>query len=161
MVDLIKNGLFVFFLIIFGKFLQNNFFIFKLYSSLQGMVKYCNRAWKQCFFFFCLFFRNISKTAEIILIKKIWRNHDISVNKKALISEHRKNYIFRDNCFVKMSVSLYVTKFLWTSLLKNQCEYQNFTHGFGAMRADQILIHIGPKLREERELKFKIIIFSN
>ena len=48
--------------------------------------------------------------AETILIKKIGRNHGISVYKKALISEHRKNDIFRDyNCFVKMSVSLYVT----------------------------------------------------
>ena len=44
-----------------------------------------------------------------MLIKKIGRNHDISVYKKALISEHRKNYIFRDNCFVKMSVSLLVS----------------------------------------------------
>ena len=62
--------------------------------------------------FFASFFRNISKTAETILIKKIGRNHGISVYKKALISEHRKNYIFRDNnCFVKMSVSLYVTNF--------------------------------------------------
>ena len=61
--------------------------------------------------FFLLFFRNISKTAETILIKKIG-HHDISVYKKALISEHRKNYIFRENnCFVKMSVGLYVTNF--------------------------------------------------
>ena len=55
--------------------------------------------------FFPSFFRNISKTAETILIKKIGRNHGISVYKKALISKHQKNYIFRDNnCFVKMSV---------------------------------------------------------
>ena len=58
-------------------------------------------------FFACLFFFLISqKTAETILIKKIGRNHGISVYKKALISEHRKNHIFRDNkCSVKMSVS--------------------------------------------------------
>ena len=32
------------------------------------------------------------------------RNHGISVYKKALKSEHGKNYIFRDNnCLVKMS----------------------------------------------------------
>ena len=56
--------------------------------------------------FFASFFRNISKTAETILIKKFGRNHGISIYKKALISEHRKNYIFLDNnCFVKMSVS--------------------------------------------------------
>ena len=60
-------------------------------------------------FFFASFFRNISKTAQTILIKKIGRNHGILVDKKALLSEHRKNYIFRDNnCFVKMSVSLLV-----------------------------------------------------
>ena len=72
------------------------------------MVKYCNRVIeKKCFF--ASFFRNISKTAETILIKKIGRNHGISVYKKALLSEYRKNYIFRDNnCFVKMSVSLLV-----------------------------------------------------
>ena len=80
-------------------------------------------------FFVASFFRNISKTAETILIKKIGRNPGISVYKKALISKHRKNYIFRhNNCFAKMSVSLlvslYVPKFLWTSLLKNYCEYQ-------------------------------------
>ena len=55
--------------------------------------------------FLLLFFRNISKTAETILIKKIGRNHGISIYKKALC-EHGKNYIFQDNnCFVKMSVS--------------------------------------------------------
>ena len=44
--------------------------------------------------------------------KKNWRNHGILVYQKALISEHRKNYIFRDNkCLFKMSVSLYVTNF--------------------------------------------------
>ena len=59
--------------------------------------------------FFASFFQNISKTAETILIKKIGRNHGNSVHKKALISEHKKNYIFRDiNYFVKMSVSLLV-----------------------------------------------------
>ena len=47
--------------------------------------------------------------AETILIKKIGQSHGILVYKKALISEHRKNYIFRDNnCFVKISVSLLV-----------------------------------------------------
>ena len=60
-------------------------------------------------FFFPPFYRNISTTAETILIKRIGWNHGISVYKKALISEHWKNYIFRDNkCFVKISVSLLV-----------------------------------------------------
>ena len=71
--------------------------------------------------FFASFFRNISKTAKTNLIKKIGQNHGISVYKKALISKHRKNYIFRDNnCFVKMSVSLlgpFVCRFV-KSLLK-------------------------------------------
>ena len=60
--------------------------------------------------FFPSFFRNILKTAETILIKKIGRNHGISVYKKAIINEHRKIYIFRDNnCFVKMSHGLLVS----------------------------------------------------
>ena len=44
--------------------------------------------------FIASFFRNISKAVETILIKKIGRNHVISVYKKDLMSEHRKNYIF-------------------------------------------------------------------
>ena len=59
--------------------------------------------------FMLLFFRNISKTAETILIKKIGRNHGVLVYKKALMSEHRENCIFRDNnCLVKISVSAFV-----------------------------------------------------
>ena len=51
---------------------------------------------------FSSFFRNISKTAETILIKKIAQNHRISVYKKARTSK-KLLYIFRDNnCFVKM-----------------------------------------------------------
>ena len=71
------------------------------------MVKYCNRAWKKCFF--CFIFRNTTKTAETILIKKVERKHGIFAYKKDLMNEHRKNYIFRhDNCFVKMSASTLV-----------------------------------------------------
>ena len=59
-----------------------------------------------CFVFLLRFFEISQKTAEIILIQKIGPNHDISVYKKAQLSEHRKNYIFRDiYYFVKMSVS--------------------------------------------------------
>ena len=67
--------------------------------------------------FLLLFFRNISKTAETVLIKKIGRSYDISVYKKAQISEHRKNDIFWTiTVFSKcLLVSLCVTKFLWTS----------------------------------------------
>ena len=56
--------------------------------------------------FFASFFRNISKTTETILIKIIGQSHGIPVYKKALISEHRKIYIFQNNnYFVEMSVS--------------------------------------------------------
>ena len=86
--------------------------------------------------FFLLLFRNISKTAETILIKKIGRNHRISVYKKALISEHRKNDIFRDNnCFVKMSVSLYVTNFCGQASSKTSVNIKpNFSRSFGPLR---------------------------
>ena len=56
--------------------------------------------------FLLRFFRNISKTAEGVLTKKIEPNHGVLVYKKSLMSEHRKNYILRDiNEFIKMSVS--------------------------------------------------------
>ena len=59
--------------------------------------------------FFASFFRNISKTAEIILLKKIGINHGVLLYKKALMNEHRKDYILRNiNDFVKMSVSTLV-----------------------------------------------------
>ena len=73
----------------------------QFYLTIQGMLIVDEKS-----VVFSSFFRIISKTAQTILIKKIRRNHSISFFKKALISEHRKNYIFRDNnCFVKMSVS--------------------------------------------------------
>ena len=76
---------------------------YKLWSSIVIVHE-------KCFFFFASFFQNISKMAGTILMKKIGRNHGISVYKKALISEHRKKYIFQDNiCFVKMSVSLLIS----------------------------------------------------
>ena len=59
------------------------------------------------FVFFASFFRNISKTAQNILIKKIGQNHGIMVYKKPRISEHRKTYIFRDiNYFVRQCALL-------------------------------------------------------
>ena len=62
--------------------------------------------------FLLRFFEISQKRLKLFWSKKIGRNHGISVYKKTLISEHRKNYIFRDNnCFVKMSVSRGVTKF--------------------------------------------------
>ena len=43
---------------------------------------------------------------KTILIKNIEQNQGILVYKKAIIGEHRKNYILRDiNYFDKMSVS--------------------------------------------------------
>ena len=101
--------------------------MFFLYHTGYGF-KYCNRAR-----FFASFFRNISKTAETILIKQIGRNHSTSVYKKALVSEHRKNYIFRDNnCFVKMSVSRLVstnvTNFCGRSSSKTSVNIENKFH---------------------------------
>ena len=58
------------------------------------------------------FFRNISKTAEIILIKKkkISRNHNVSVYKKALMSVNIANFFFfyeiLIDYFVKMSCTI-------------------------------------------------------
>ena len=79
--------------------------------------------------FFASFFRNISKTAETILIEKIGRNNGIAVYKKALISEHRKNFIFRDNnCFVKMSVSLCVTNFCGRASSKTSVNIETKFH---------------------------------
>ena len=96
---------------------------------------YCNRAWKKCFFFL-LFFRNISKTAETILIKKIERNHGISIYKKALISKHRK-IIFYDiiivlsKCLLVCALPNFVDelaqKLVWISK-------PNFTCSFGSLR---------------------------
>ena len=64
---------------------------------------------KKVLFFFASFFRNISKTAETILVKKNWAKPWHFGPQKSLISEHQKNYIFRDNnYFVKMSASLLV-----------------------------------------------------
>ena len=45
--------------------------------------------------------------------KKKYINHGVLVYKKALMSEHLKNYIFRDiNCFVKMSLGM-ITNFVY------------------------------------------------
>ena len=66
--------------------------------------------------FFPSFFSKYLKNGSNYFNKKIDQNHGISVYKKGLISEHRKNYIFRDNhCFVKISVSLFVSLFFWAS----------------------------------------------
>ena len=77
--------------------------------------------------------------AETILIKKIRRNHGISVYKKAQISEHHKNYIFRDNnCYVKMSVSQLVCKLpIFVDELAQKpvgISKPNFTRSFGLLR---------------------------
>ena len=125
---------FIIFLIA-SNFKRINLFIF--YFIIHGVVKYCNRAWKKCFFSFL--FRNISNTAETILIKKIGRNHGISVYKKPLISEYRKNNNFRDNnCFVKISVSLLVyTLPIFVDTLAQKLVWiskPNFTRSFALLR---------------------------
>ena len=69
------------------------FFYFTIHRVWSSMVIVHGKS-----YFFGSFFQNISKTAE-----------GTSLYTKALISEHRKNYIFRDNkCFVKMFVSTLV-----------------------------------------------------
>ena len=72
------------------------------------MVKYCNHLimHEKMLLFFSSIFRNISKTADIILIKKIEQNHGVLLSKKVLMTKHRKNYILSDiNYIVTMSVS--------------------------------------------------------
>ena len=88
-----------------------------LYHTVRGQVF---ESYMKKTVFLLLFFSKYLKNGWNYSRKKIVRNHDISVYKKALISGHRKNYIFRhNNCFVKISVSLLVslcvTNFLWTS----------------------------------------------
>ena len=58
---------------------------------------------------FCLFvFSEYRKNGWNFLIKKIEQNYCVLVYKKALMSEHQKNYILRDiNYFAKMSVTKY------------------------------------------------------
>ena len=79
--------------------------------------------------------------AEAIFIKKNRQNHGILVYKKVLISEHRKNYIFRDNNYFYQNVSLVFvhytfTKFLLDALVHNRggISKRNFTYSFGALR---------------------------
>ena len=59
---------------------------------------------KEAFFFFLLrFFRNISKTAESILIKKNCPKPGRFGLQKTIMNGHQKIYIFRDiNCFDKI-----------------------------------------------------------
>ena len=57
-------------------------------------------------YFIAWFFRNISKTAQTIWNQKIKQNHGIFLHKIPLMSERRKNYIFRDiNYFSIMFVN--------------------------------------------------------
>ena len=85
--------------------------------------------------FFSSFFRNISKTAGIILIKKFERNHGDLVYKK--MNEHRKNDILRDinDLFcqnVCQYVSQYFTKICVRSVIptfsKLFCSLPQLTH---------------------------------
>ena len=52
--------------------------------------------------------------------KKIAGTHGVLLYKKALMSEHRKNYILRDiNNFVKMSVSTLVSWYVTTFCVRS------------------------------------------
>ena len=67
------------------------------YFIIQSMVKYYNGTLKKCCFFTSFFSKYLKSGWDYFdKKKKIGRNHGLLVYKKALISEHRKNYIFRD-----------------------------------------------------------------
>ena len=85
----------------------------------------------------CSFFRNVSKTAETILIKKIGRNHGISIYKKTLISENRKKIIFFEiitvlsKCLLVCKlVSLYVTNCCGRSSSKTSVNIKTEFHTY-------------------------------
>ena len=59
--------------------------------TLAYTGRYCNRGKSG---FFASFFRNISKTTETIMNKKIGRNDGVLVYKKAVITEHQKKLYF-------------------------------------------------------------------
>ena len=84
-----------------------NYCIFTLPYSVWSSIVIVH---EKSVFFFASFFRNISKTRWNYFDKKNWAKPWHFGLQKALISDYRKNYIFRDNnCFVQMSVSLCVT----------------------------------------------------
>ena len=83
--------------------LRAGFILLLLYHT-EGMVKYCNGAWKK--WYFCFVFSKHQKNYWNYFDKKkkIERNHGVVIYKKALKSE-QKNYILRDiNYFIKISV---------------------------------------------------------
>ena len=76
------------------------------YFTLQGMVNIVIVPEKRVVFFASFEISQKRLKLFISIKKKIGRNHGISIYKKALISEHRKSYILRNNnCFFKMSVT--------------------------------------------------------
>ena len=88
-------------------------FYFTIYRIWSSIVIVREKRVVFCFFFFCFFFSKYQKKGwnyfDKKKKKKLGETMEFRYTKKGLISEYRKNYIFRDNnCFVKMSVSLLV-----------------------------------------------------
>ena len=83
------------------------------YFTIQGVWSSIVIVHEKSVVFFVSFFRNISKTAETILIKKIWRNHGILVYKKALITNTEKIIFFE--------IITVLSKYLLVSYLVSLC----------------------------------------
>ena len=137
---------------IFTVLLCRNLFIFTLpYRYVWSSIVTVHEK-KQ---FFASFFRNNSKTAETILIKKIGRNHGISVYNKALKVNIEKMIFFE--IITGLSKCLLVSQLVCTLPIVVDELAQKLvliskpilTRSFGPLRlrADQILVHIDPKLR--------------
>ena len=109
----------------------------RFYFTAQGMVKYCNLAWKK--WFFASFFSKYLKNGWNYFDLKNWTKPLPFGLQKALISKHRKNNIFRDiNYFLKMSVSTLVCYQIFVDTLTQKLLWiskRNFTFSFGALRS--------------------------
>ena len=82
------------------------------------------------------------------MIKKIGRNYGISVYKKALMSEHRKNCIFRNiNYFVNVSVITLPNLVFALAQKLVRISKRNFICSLNGLRlrADWILVDVDPK----------------
>ena len=101
------------------------------YFTIEGMVKYCNRAWKKCFF--PSFFSKYLKNGWNYFDTKNWAKPWHFGLQKSPNKWTSKNYIFWDNnCFVKMSVSLldslYVTFFCERASSKTNKNFKTKFH---------------------------------
>ena len=107
----IKILIFHFYLLFFFEIITSNteyYHYLILQSSWHILFTLPYRVWymqKKCCLFCLVFSKYLKNDWNYFEKKKIERNHDVLVYKKALMSEQRKNYVLRDiNDFVKMSV---------------------------------------------------------